>query len=459
MEQIKQKENEKSDRRIIGVLSNSQNKYKYSHFTQLIKHHIRENIGLIYICNHLEDSKYIENDFQSILGDQYEKIIEKGQIKILNRDYMEAKEDIYTSFTNFILSEVYDLQEKSFENIQIYISVDKHINSIPKDELYSMFELIATVSKEHNIQVILRFFMDEITNFDFFYLMSETGYFVVEDITKDDFLFSHYPQIVTSSNLFLDSMIQETSPPYVRNNIKNVDSFNQIIDEVSHDLKNVFATISGYTQLALAKSPSEEVKDYLKIILNNSLDIHSIFEKFKNPSSNSEKPKNKYWMNTLVMEAAEMAFNMKRNKESLGNKNISISYSLNSQGSIYCSECQMKQVIMNIVDNGIHALNGKGNIVINTYDGENKSILEIIDNGSGMDEDTKNKIFEPYFTTKKGSGMGLGLDIAKRTLGKYGATISVDSRLGFGTKFTIVFPAKNKELAVANDDEYIYNIT
>jgi signal transduction histidine kinase len=68
-----------------------------------------------------------------------------------------------------------------------------------------------------------------------------------------------------------------------------------------------------------------------------------------------------------------------------------------------------------------------------------------------------NKVFQPYFTTKKGMGMGLGLNIAKKALESHGATISVDSRLGVGTKFTIIFPVADEELSVDNIQKNIYN--
>ena len=451
--------NEEYDRKMVGILSNSQNKYKYSHFTELMKSYIEEGIGIIYICDYIKESCYIESYFQNILEDKYEKVMAKEQIKILNRDYMEVKENISKTFTSFILSEISYMEKNSFKNIQIYINVDKHINIIPKDDLYTIFELITTVSKEHNVKVILRFFMDEIMNFEFFSLMSETGYFVVEDITKDDFLLNHYPKILTSPNLFLDSRISEKiGLDNEQNKYNHAQSLNRIVDEVSHDLKNIFATISGYTQLAMAKSQSIEIKDYLKIILNSSLDIHSILEKFNNHSSDSDIDKNVYSLNRIVISASQMAFNMSTNKLNLDSQKLHISYSLNSQEDIYCNKCQIKQVIMNIVDNGIQALEGKGNIIINTYDSREGIVLEILDNGSGIDEKTKEKIFQPYFTTKGNLGMGLGLDIAKRTLQNHGATISVDSRLGVGTKFIIVFPRINKELTVDSEEESIYNI-
>lgn len=451
--------NEEYDRRIIGVLSNSQNKYKYSHFTQLMKRYIEENVGIIYICDYLEESKYIEDHFQSILEDKYENVIEKEQIRILNRGYIETKEYISKVFTDFILYEINNMEENSFKNIRVYINIDKHINTIPKDDLYRMFNILTRVSKEYNVKIMLRFIMDEITNFEFFYLMSEVGYFVVEDITKDDFLLSRYPKILTSSNLFSDSIIPEKMElEKDSNECNSTQSLNQIVDEVSHDLKNIFATISGYTQLAMAKSQSKEINDYLKIILNSSLDIHSIFEKFNSHSSHLDIGKEVYNLNRMVMGSSQMAFNMSRSKLNGDSQKVHISYSLNSQKDIYCNKCQIRQVIMNIVDNGIYALNGKGNIIINTYDSMDKIVLEILDNGSGIDEETQEKIFQPYFTTKGDLGMGIGLDIAKRTLKNHGATISVDSRLGFGTKFTIIFPMIDKELTVDSHEDSLYNI-
>ncbi|RMF67848.1 MAG: ATP-binding protein, partial [Calditrichaeota bacterium] len=78
-------------------------------------------------------------------------------------------------------------------------------------------------------------------------------------------------------------------------------------------------------------------------------------------------------------------------------------------------------------------------IAISTAAEEGRVLLRTRDTGKGMPEEVKAKIFEPYFSTKK-SGMGLGLAIVKRVIDEHGGTISVESREGQGTSFTIALP-------------------
>lgn len=449
------------DKKIVGLLCNSQNKYKYSHFRELMRHSLKEGLGIIYLCNNIKEYKYVFNHFRDILGDEFEETMKKKQIIIsYGREGFENDGFIGNNFCEYLLSEIKEMKDNSFEISRIYINVDSGINNMSKKDLDKMFGILLYISEEYDTKVIFRFFMDEITDFYFFSIMSEIGYFVVEDISQEDFLVKYFSKIVTSSNIFLDSMFKENIEqhnPIIRHNNISCDELDQIIDEVSHDLKNIFATISGYCQLAMAKTKSNEIKDYLGIILNNSLDIHTIFERFNSKCTDPNVNKSVYSFNSLVMDASEMGFNMKRNNLNTCDSQVSISYSLNSQKDIFCDKCQIQQVIMNIIDNGIHALDDKGTIIINTYDNMNTAVLEILDNGNGIDDITIKKIFQPYFTTKKDLGMGLGLNIAKKVLDGHGATISVDSRIGVGTKFTIVFPEVDRELSLDNEEVNIYN--
>ncbi len=125
---------------------------------------------------------------------------------------------------------------------------------------------------------------------------------------------------------------------------------------------------------------------------------------------------------------------------------------------VKCYAGQLNQVFMNLISNGIDALEesneGKtfqdiekapNRITIGTeFSEERQSILvRIRDNGSGMPEEVKGKIFEQGFTTKGvGKGTGLGLAIARQIIAeKHGGTIEVDSTSARGTEFTIALPA------------------
>ena len=104
---------------------------------------------------------------------------------------------------------------------------------------------------------------------------------------------------------------------------------------------------------------------------------------------------------------------------------------------------QLNQVLMNILDNSIGAIKDEGNIWINihTEKDKNKCIIQIKDDGCGMDEQTKEKIFNPFFTTKPvGQGTGLGLSISYKIIQSHNGQITVDSKLNEGTTFSIELP-------------------
>lgn len=107
----------------------------------------------------------------------------------------------------------------------------------------------------------------------------------------------------------------------------------------------------------------------------------------------------------------------------------------------YASE--LNQVWTNIIDNGIDAMNGKGDLILRTYAEEDRVVVEIIDNGVGIPENIRLRIFEPFFTTKPpGSGTGLGLHISHDIIvNRHHGQLLVESKAG-ETKFKIILPIK-----------------
>lgn len=104
---------------------------------------------------------------------------------------------------------------------------------------------------------------------------------------------------------------------------------------------------------------------------------------------------------------------------------------------------QFKRVIINIVDNAIEAMQGKGkiDIVIGHDMGENRIYVDIKDNGPGIREEDKEKLFLPYFSTKK-DGTGLGLAIASKVIKEHRGHIGIVDNKPIGTIFTIELPVK-----------------
>lgn len=118
----------------------------------------------------------------------------------------------------------------------------------------------------------------------------------------------------------------------------------------------------------------------------------------------------------------------------------------NNIRELNCNKNQIKQVIINMIDNACHAISERDGserfIKISTYEEKNRACIEIADNGTGIEKSKLNKIFDSFYTTKDyGEGTGLGLTIAYEIIAKkHKGEILVESKKGKGTKFVIKIP-------------------
>jgi signal transduction histidine kinase len=102
----------------------------------------------------------------------------------------------------------------------------------------------------------------------------------------------------------------------------------------------------------------------------------------------------------------------------------------------------LSEIFMNLLENAREALGEKGNVFVSADCRRNKSIeISVRDDGPGIPPDKIERIFEAYYTTKKG-GTGLGLAIVRHNVELYGGVVRVESELGKGALFTLVFPVK-----------------
>lgn len=105
---------------------------------------------------------------------------------------------------------------------------------------------------------------------------------------------------------------------------------------------------------------------------------------------------------------------------------------------------QLAQVLLNLLTNAIQATDSGGKINITIKPAADQVHLMITDNGCGIPEENLNKIFEPFFSTKAvGVGTGMGLYISWGIVSKLGGMMTVESKVGEGTTFTIKLPAKD----------------
>ncbi len=131
-------------------------------------------------------------------------------------------------------------------------------------------------------------------------------------------------------------------------------------------------------------------------------------------------------------------------------KHLSVKKMFGDIPAITCSPSQLNQVFLNLINNAAQAIeSGTGEITLITrMEGADHVAVEIADNGKGIPPEIMSKIFDPFFTTKAvGKGTGLGLSISYKIIEQHGGSISVDSTVGQGTRFTIVLPLTPPETA------------
>jgi two-component system, NtrC family, sensor kinase len=112
-----------------------------------------------------------------------------------------------------------------------------------------------------------------------------------------------------------------------------------------------------------------------------------------------------------------------------------------AEGQIRCIPEEFNQVVRSFVQNAIEALGTKGTVKVKSRSEGKTLVLEVSDNGPGIAADQVTKIFSPFFTTKAGTGRGLGLAIAQLVVSRAGGTIEVTSTPNVETTFRVRLPA------------------
>ena len=206
---------------------------------------------------------------------------------------------------------------------------------------------------------------------------------------------------------------------------------------VAHEIRNPLGGIAGYAGMRERDLGSEDPNRRLvhKIIegvarLNR---IVSSLLTYTRPLRLNIYPVN---LTELVEEAtAFFAIDVERSREDI---HIERRYA-DRELTCRIDPEQLQQVILNLLQNAMQAMPEGGTISVDVHAGNSEGIFTISDTGIGMDNDVREKLFTPFFTTKE-DGTGLGLVTSKKIIDAHNGQIRVDSEPGRGTQFSISLP-------------------
>ncbi len=225
---------------------------------------------------------------------------------------------------------------------------------------------------------------------------------------------------------------------------------------IAHDFNNILAAILGYAELAKlgaqqGGSPVAEIKE----VVDASYRAKELVQQILNFSRRTPKKRLLITPSIIVKESLKML-------RSTLPTSIKMNEDITSgEEKILADPVQMQQIVVNLCTNALHAMreeHGVLQVKLAPCDLTDDDLakedfvtagrfieLVVSDSGSGIDQQTKDRIFEPYFTTKsEGEGTGMGLAMVQRIIQECGGTIRVDTDEEKGTSFHLFFPVVDR---------------
>jgi len=210
----------------------------------------------------------------------------------------------------------------------------------------------------------------------------------------------------------------------------------ELIAGVAHEINNPTAVILGNMDVVIQElgDDASSVQTELDLIIEQVYRIRNIVDRllqYSRPASFAG------YVDELdirdVLQETKLLV-----KHEIDRKNIVVTENYAELGLIEFNRQELQQVLVNLILNAAHAVEPGGTIDISTEVWGVQGIrLKIRDNGSGIPADEQRRIFDPFYTSRKVGGTGLGLSVSYGIIRRYGGHISVNSLLGEWTEFTI----------------------
>ncbi len=206
---------------------------------------------------------------------------------------------------------------------------------------------------------------------------------------------------------------------------------------IAHEIRNQL-TVLGYAEVIKMSFPEDaQIRQYVENILDARTRIISIVEEIRQFARNQTQTYEKEAC--LLTDVVEIAFNIMRYDKDVRKRRLEKDFQVTSVVTI--NRDKIIQVLLNIIRNAVQATAPEeGEILIRVSENQRDALIDVSDNGRGIEAHHLDTIWQPFFTTKGEEGTGLGLDICKRIIEGHDGRISCQSEVGAGTTFTIELP-------------------
>jgi len=224
---------------------------------------------------------------------------------------------------------------------------------------------------------------------------------------------------------------------------QKLSALGQLSASLAHEIKNPLSSIKGTAEILLDEFPKDHPKrEFVEILLKETTRLNNTVEEVLQFSRRGIKGKEKEETEPLSQVIDRVTSLL---ASQVRKKSITLTVLGWEAGkAFFVAADKLSQVFLNIILNAIDASPHKGEILIETVKNGPVYTISVADNGAGIPDDLKDRIFDPFYSTKEG-GTGLGLSISKRIVESYGGELTITDAEKGGACFTVSLPEQNSE--------------
>jgi signal transduction histidine kinase/ActR/RegA family two-component response regulator len=256
-------------------------------------------------------------------------------------------------------------------------------------------------------------------------------------------LATHQAQLYTTLQQAYDDLRQSQQTVMQQERLR---ALGQMASGVAHDINNAVAPIALYTDSLLEHEAglSERARGYLSIIRRAIADVGETVKGMRDfyRPQDREAALTQIDLNPVVTQVIELTRGRWRDLPQQRGIAISMRTELQQPlAAILGQESEIRDGLTNLIFNAVDAMPDGGTLTVRTRSSAETVQLEVADSGIGMDEETRRRCLEPFFTTKGERGTGLGLAMVYGMVRRHSAELEIDSTLHRGTTMRITFAA------------------
>ncbi len=214
---------------------------------------------------------------------------------------------------------------------------------------------------------------------------------------------------------------------------------------IAHDFNNLLMAILGNVELMLLdlKGTSYEarLKNIEQSVSHGAERLKSLLSYIGSNLSGRDAEEQLCDVNQVIIETVELTKAKWKSEASARGIHISMDLHLGEIPAVNLPPSEMKDAITNLIFNAVDAMPRGGLIKISTYSLKDRVVIEFSDSGTGIDDEIKDRVFDPYFTTKGAGSAGLGLSTVYGIVSQAGGGVEIKSTPGGGTTFVLTLPA------------------